>query len=210
MATHARIIRRPARPSSDAVIALAAGAALLGVGLTVLNRRRSDDTRVALAGSRGLNVKDAIRLERPIAEVYRYWRQLENLPAFMTHLESVTQVSPHQSRWVAKGPAGIRVEWYADIINEVENKLIAWRSLPGSSVVTAGSVNFDTVRAGRSTQVTVNLQYAPPAGKAGAAVAAMFGRAPSQTIREDLRRLKQRLEAGELAQAGLGPDRSRS
>ena len=79
--------------------------------------------------------------------------------------------------------------------------MIAWRSLPGSDVTTAGSVNFDSVRGGRETQVTVSLQYAPPAGKAGAFVATLFGREPSQTIREDLRLLKQILEAGEIAQA---------
>ena len=102
---------------------------------------------------------------------------------------------------MAAGPAGLAVEWDAEIINEVENKLIAWRSLPGSDVVTAGSVNFDAARGGRSTQVSVHLQYAPPAGKAGALVASLFGREPSQTIREDLRHFKQLLEAGEIPRA---------
>ena len=97
----------------------------------------------------------------------------------------------------------MRVEWDAEIINEVENKIIGWRSLPGSDVVTAGSVNFDSVRAGRSTQVSVNLQYSAPAGRAGRLVAFLFGKAPSQTIREDLRRFKQLMEAGEAPRAGL-------
>ena len=105
----------------------------------------------------------------------------------------------------------MRVEWDAEIINEIENMLIAWRSLPGSDVVVAGSVNFDRVRGGRSTQVSVHLQYEPPAGRVGASVATVFGREPSQTIREDLRRLKQVLEAGELARAvpaaGMGVER---
>ena len=91
------------------------------------------------------------------------------------------------------------MEWDAEIINDVEDQLIAWRSLPGSDVVSAGSVNFDAVRGGRSTQVSVHLQYAPPAGRAGALLSRLFGREPSQTIREDLRRLKQLLEAGEVA-----------
>ena len=72
-----------------------------------------------------------------------------------------------------------------------ENKVLAWRSLPGSDVVTAGSVNFDAARGGRSTQVSVHLQYAPPAGKAGALVPSLFGREPSQTILENLRHFKQ-------------------
>ena len=215
MPNHTQTIDSSSRPSPEAVAALAAGAILLTVGLTVATRRRRrddrrrDDTRVALAGPRGLKVKDAIRLERPIEEVFTYWRRLENLPTFMTHLAEVVETSPLRSHWVAKGPGGFKVEWDAEIINEVENKVIGWRSLPGSDVVTAGSVNFDRVRDGRSTQVTVNLQYAPPAGRAGALVAALFGRAPSQTIREDLRLLKQRMEAGEIACAGRASERGR-
>ena len=106
----------------------------------------------------------------PVADVYRFWRRLENLPRFMTHLDRVTEGSDGKSHWVAAGPAGLAVEWDAEIINEVENKVLAWRSLPGSDIVTAGSVNFDAARGGRSTQVSVHLQYAPPAGKAGALV----------------------------------------
>src|SRR5205814_3477281 len=104
------------------------------------------------------------------------------------------------SHWVASGPAGLRVEWDAEIIHEVENQILAWRSLPNSDVVTSGSVNFDTVRGG-ATQVSVHLQYAPPAGKAGALIASLFGREPSQTVREDLRHFKQLLEAGEIPRA---------
>jgi uncharacterized membrane protein len=156
---------------------------------------------VALSGDRGIHVREAIRVEKSLAEVYRFWRQLENLPRFMTNLERVTDLGSGRSHWVAKGPAGMAVEWDAEILNEEENRLIAWRSLPGSDVVTAGSVNFDAARNGRHTQVTVHLQYAPPAGRLGALVATVVGREPSQTIREDMRRLKQLLEAGEIAQA---------
>jgi uncharacterized membrane protein len=160
-----------------------------------------EDTRTALGGERGVRVRDAIRLENPVAEVYRFWRRLENLPQFMTHLERVTELGDGRSHWIATGPAEIRVEWDAEIINEVENKVIGWRSTPGGDVVTAGSVTFEPARAGRSTQVTVNLQYAAPAGPLGAWMATIFGREPSQTIREDLRRFKQLLEAGEVARA---------
>ena len=83
-----------------------------------------DDTRVALAGDRGIHVRESIRLEKPLAEVYRFWRRLENLPRFMSHLEQVTGGSDGRSHWVARGPAGVRVEWDAEIINEVENKEI--------------------------------------------------------------------------------------
>jgi uncharacterized membrane protein len=169
------------------------------------------DTRLALSGDRGIHVRESIRLERPLEEVYRFWRRLENLPQFMTYLEQVTDLGDGRSRWVARGPAGMRVTWDAEIINEVPNSVIGWRSLPGSDVVSAGSANFDTVRGGRSTQITVHLQYAAPGGRLGAFLASVFGREPSQTIREDLRRLKQLLEAGEISRSAADTDvRSRA
>jgi uncharacterized membrane protein len=157
----------------------------------------SGDSKVALAGSRGVHVRESVVLELPIADVYRFWRRLDNLPRFMAHLETVTEgATAGRSHWVAAGPGGLRVEWDAEIINEVENKTLGWRSLPGSDVVTAGSVNFDPLDDGRRTRLTVHLQYAPPAGRAGAFVASLFGRAPEQTIRQDLQRLKDLLAAG--------------
>jgi uncharacterized membrane protein len=157
----------------------------------------ASDTRAALSGSRGFHVREAIVIERPIEEVYRFWRSFENFPQFMNHLERVVDLGNQHSHWVAKGPAGSSVEWDAEIINEVPNKVIGWKSLPNSDLVTAGSVNFDAMRGGQSTQVTVHLQYAPPGGRLGKFVAQLFGDEPSQAIREDLHRLKRLLESGE-------------
>jgi uncharacterized membrane protein len=152
-----------------------------------------NDTRIALAGPRGFLVHETIRIDRPVEEVYRFWRNLENLPKFMSHLEQVIDAGDGHSHWVAKGPAGIPVEWDAEIINEVPNEIIGWRSLPSSDFVTAGSVNFDGSGDGRSTLITVRLQYAPPGGKIGKLAAQLFGDEPSQAIAEDLRRLKRLL-----------------
>jgi uncharacterized membrane protein len=116
----------------------------------------------------------------------------------MDHLESVTHVDERLSHWVAKAPAGRSLEWSAEIINEIPGELIAWATLAGSDVVSAGSVSFTPSPDGRETQVRVRLQYDPPAGKIGAAVAWLLGKDPSQTIREDLRRFKQLMEAGEI------------
>ena len=162
---------------------------------------RGHDTRAALGGNGGVLVQEGMRVEKPLDEVYAFWRRFENLPQFMTYLESVTDLGNGRSHWVAKGPAGAPVEWDAEIVNEVVNKVIAWRSLQDADVVTAGSVNFTSVRNGRSTQVAVRLQYAPPAGRAGSWLATVFGREPNQTIREDLRHVKQILEAGEIPRA---------
>jgi len=156
------------------------------------------DTRAALRGSRGVNVLESVTINRPIEELYRFWRNLENLPRFMRHLESVEKITDTISHWRAKGPAGTVAEWDAEIHNEVPNQLIGWRSLEGSDVVSAGSVNFDSAAAGRGTRVTVHLQYSPPGGKVGAAIAKLFGRDAETEIREDLRRFKQLIEAGEV------------
>jgi len=158
----------------------------------------ASDTRAALRGSRGANVLESVTINRSIAELYRFWRNLENLPQFMRHLESVEKATDTISRWRAKGPGGMSVEWEAEIYNEVPNKLIAWRSLEGSDVVSAGSVNFDEAGPGRGTRVTVHLQYSPPGGKLGAKIAKLFGADAETEIREDLRRFKQLLEAGEV------------
>jgi uncharacterized membrane protein len=116
----------------------------------------------------------------------------------MDHLESVTVIDETRSHWVAKAPAGTKVEWDASIHNEIEDELIAWRSLPGADVNNAGSVHFTPTPDGSSTEVVVVLSYEPPAGKLGAAVAKLLGEEPSEQVDDDLRRLKQVMEASEV------------
>lgn len=159
----------------------------------------ADDTRAALRGSRGVNVLESVTINQPIELLYRFWRNLENLPQFMRHLVSVEKVTDTISHWRAKGPAGSVVEWDAEIFNEIPNKLIAWRSLEGADVVSAGSVNFDAEPGGRGTRVTVHLQYSPPGGKVGAAIAKVLGADAETEIRDDLRRFKQLVETGNVA-----------
>jgi len=157
---------------------------------------RGSDTRSQLGGNAGIHVEESVSINKPVAEVFRFWRNLENLPKFMNHLESVAPREEGVSHWVARGPGGMNVEWDARIINEIDNKLIGWQSLEGSMVSTAGSVNFRETN--RGTDVRVNLQYNPPAGKLGAGVARLLGEEPGAQIREDLRRFKQLMETGEI------------
>jgi uncharacterized membrane protein len=152
----------------------------------------------------GIKVEESVTINRPVLEVYRFWRNFENLPRFMDHLESVTVSDDTHSHWVAKGPAGTRVEWDAIVHNEVEDELIAWRSLPGAEVNNAGSVHFTPTPDGSGTDVRVVLSYEPPAGKLGAAVAKLLGEEPSQQVADDLRRFKQVLESGDVL-AGSRP-----
>ena len=157
-----------------------------------------DDTRRALGGAAGVVVDESVTINRPVEELYRFWRNLENLPHFMQHLESVERITDTLSRWRAKGPAGTTVEWSAEIINEVPNKVIGWRSIEGSDVVSAGSVNFDSAGPGRGTHVRVRLQYSPPGGKIGDKLARLVGRDAETEIRQDLHRFKQMIETGDV------------
>jgi uncharacterized membrane protein len=154
------------------------------------------DTRRRLGGPRGIRVQHSVTIEYPAADVYRCWRDLENLPRFMEHLESVTRAEHEAWRFVARGPGGTRVEWLARVINDIPGEVIAWQSLEGSTISTAGSVRFDERPHG--TQVTVTMQYDAPGGKLGAAIARLMGEEPRVQVREDLRRFKQLLETGEV------------
>jgi uncharacterized membrane protein len=139
-------------------------------------------------------------IARPREELFQFWRRFDNLPRFMDNLQSVTVLDGRRSHWVAKGPLGARVEWDAEIHNEIPDELIAWRSLPGSEVDQAGSVHFMRGHGG-GTEVRVVLRYAAPAGKVGEAIGHVLGEDPAQQIADDLRRLKQVMEAGEVPTA---------
>ena len=191
------------------------GAALALVGGTLIHRGTSghcymydalgvntagetDNPLVSVPASHGVKVEKSVTVNRSPEEVYRFWRNFENLPRFMNHLESVTDLGNNRSHWVAKAPAGSTVQWDAEVYNEKEGELIAWRSLEGADVDNAGSVRFEPAPEGRGTIVRVTLKYDPPAGKLGSLVAKLWGEEPSQQIDEDLRRFKQVMETGEI------------
>jgi len=164
---------------------------------------RHSDTRQKLGGARGIHVEHSVLIHKRAAQLFRYWRDFENLPKFMQHLESVAVREQGISHWVARGPAGTKVEWDAQIINEIEDKLIAWQSLKGSDVATAGSVSFDESE--RGTVVRVHMQYSPPGGKLGAAIAYAFGEEPNLQVQEDLRRFKSLMETGTVPTPSRAP-----
>lgn len=166
-------------------------------------KRRGPATSIPAGG--GVRADRSITIRRSRVDLFHYWRNLENLPRFISHLKEVRLTGPKRSHWVACGPLGADVEWDAEVITERENELIGWRSLPGSEVDTAGSVHFLPIAGG--TEVRVEMKYDPPAGKAGAAVARLFGDAPEQQLGDDLRRFKDLMEgrqAGQASIAGVG------
>ncbi len=144
----------------------------------------------------GRRVEASVTINRPADDLYHYWRNFENLPNFMRHLRSV-KVNGKRSHWTAQAPTGASVEWEAEIINDKPGELIAWRSLPGSQVDTAGSVHFRRAPNGAGTEVHVEMKVNPPGGRAGRAVAWMFGDDAERQVRESLRNFKQTMETGE-------------
>jgi uncharacterized membrane protein len=154
---------------------------------------------VSVPAGRGIKLEKSVTISRSPEELYRFWRNFENLPRFMNHLEAVHVTGEGRSHWVAKGPAGKSVEWDAEIYNEKEGEMIAWRTIGDADVASAGSVHFEPAAGGRGTVVRVVLKYDPPGGKLGALVARLFGENPEQQITEDLGRFKQLMETGEIA-----------
>jgi uncharacterized membrane protein len=149
----------------------------------------------------GVEVTEAITINRPRNEVYGFWRNFENLPRFMEHLESVEVIDDRRSHWKAKAPVGTTVEWEAEIAEDRPNELIAWRSLSDSQVPNSGTVQFKDAPGNRGTEIIVELRYQPPGGKVGALVAKLFGEEPSRQVKSDLRRLKQVIEIGEIVRS---------
>lgn len=148
--------------------------------------------------AREVHVEKSTTINASPKELYRFWRNFENLPRFMEDLESVTELDNDRSHWVAKGPGGTKVEWDAEIYNEKEDEMIAWRSLPGADVTNAGSVHFETAPGGRGTYLKVVFNYNLPGGKPAKLFAKLFHQEPGQLVEYNLKRLKQLIEAGEI------------
>jgi uncharacterized membrane protein len=172
----------------------------------------------ALSRDRALAPGGVIRMSRSVVvnrtpeALYRFWHDFENFPRFMYHLRDVRTIGETTSHWVANGPADSRVEWDAEITADTPNELIAWRSVEGADVENSGIVQFERRPSGRGTIVRVEIEYRPPGGAAGALVARLFNESPEQQIYDDLHRMKQLIETGEVVRSdavpeGMGPVR---
>ena len=153
------------------------------------NAGRSAPTRI--------HVKKSVTINKSATELYSFWRNFENLPQFMTHLESVKITGDKTSHWVATAPLGTTVEWDAEITSEQENERIGWKSSELSEIPNSGVVEF-LPTTNRGTEVKVTLTYEPPAGYVGSLVAKLFGEEPNQQVADDLRRFKQLMESGTI------------
>jgi uncharacterized membrane protein len=149
--------------------------------------------------NQSIKVEKTVTINKPVEELYRFWHNFENLPHFMKHLKSVTVHNEQRSHWIANAPLGNSVEWDADIVKDEANQLIAWTSAEDADIDNSGFVRFKPATGGRGTEVKVVIEYNPPGGTVGAAIAKLFGEEPEQQIGDDLSRFKQLMEAGEIA-----------
>jgi len=181
-----------------------AGATVAVLGITALDVydavqiSRESGAAGSTWEAHAFEVKKAITVNRPIEEVYGFWHDFQNLPSIMSHLESVETTGERRSRWTAKAPAGMTVEWEAEVVEDRPNELIAWRSLEGADVENTGSVRFRPAPGGRGTEVHIELHYRPPGGVIGKAIAKLFSEAPDQQMQFDLHRFKEVMETGEV------------
>jgi uncharacterized membrane protein len=188
--------------AGGAALALAAGGALVARRMMSDQGEDSDHSPAAVVGhNAGVRVEKTVTIDKQPDELYRFWRNFENLPRFMTHVESVRVDDDTRSHWVVKAPAGQTVEWDAEIINDIPNELIAWKTRH-ADIANAGSVRFRLAPGGTSTEVTVNLEYDPPAGKVGQMVARAFGEDPNRQVEDDLRQFQQLMAAGDVLPSG--------
>jgi uncharacterized membrane protein len=191
-------------------IAVAATAVAGVAAVDLYASKRDVSTALAAATQETAPVTVALAMNRPAQEIYEFWRKLENLPRFMRHVESVRETGERTSRWVAKIPGGTSVEWDSEILEDRPGEYISWRTLGDSEVKHTGNVRFEAARGGSGTIVRVEMQYDAAGGNLAARVASVFSAAPETMVKEDLRRLKQLLEAGEIATTRGQPAGTRS
>ncbi len=146
----------------------------------------------------GRLIKQVAVIEKPAQELYNYWRNEENAPKFMTGVESVMKTGPNKSHWVSGGPFGKTFEWDSEVFQDDPGRMFAWKTLPGADVPHAGMIRFEPNTGGRGTIVTVEINYEPPAGMLGVAVAKLIGQDPDAMTKENLRQFKQLMETGEI------------
>jgi uncharacterized membrane protein len=210
-ALRAKRVKRKARRRTAAAIAAVSGIAALDIIESVRLSRRAattaEDGPMRGTTDGHMHGTTAVTVRRPIEDVYRFWHDFENLPRFMSHLQAVhSSADGKRSHWKAKAPAGLEVEWDAEITEDAVNEHIVWHSLGEAQVENSGSVRFAPAPADRGTEVIVELDYSLPGGAIGSAVAKLFGEEPVQQMRDDLHRFKQVMEAGEVVRSEGSPE----
>ena len=189
----------------------AAGLGTIGFGLFVRGLTNLETRRLVGigAGDSAVETHKTININAPVQRVYDFFTNYQNFPRFMTNVREVRDLGDGRTRWTVAGPAGIPVKWNAVMTEFIPNKVIAWKSEPGSAIPNAGVVRFEP-NDGVSTRVTIRMSYNPPAGAVGHAIAKVFGANPKREMDQDLLRMKTMIETGRPPHDAAQPARSRA
>ena len=198
-----RLVSTPMRRLALPLGAIVALVALAAVAYRLITGR----TRVGKGEPR--TVEAAVTVESTPDELYRFWRDLSNLPRLTQHLEAVRVLDDRRSRWRARAPGNRTVEWEAEITEDTPGESLAWRSIDGD-IPNSGDVRFLRATGGRGTVVKVRLEFEPPGGRIGVALARLFGQEPEQQLKDAMRSFKQLMEAGEISTTDGQPTGSES
>jgi uncharacterized membrane protein len=176
--------------------------ALRGRNISYPDGAKGDRSLIDMAKDalvQSLKVEKTVTINRSPEDLYNFWHNLENLPKFSKHLESVKVIDPKRSHWIAAAPLGAKVEWDSEVVVDEANSLLGWASLPSADIENAGFVRFRAATGGRGTEVKVVMEYSIVGGAVTAAIAKIFGEEPELQVGEDLHRFKQLMETGEIA-----------
>lgn len=176
---------------------LSAIGAIAGGALLYKGAKAMKGPSAKTAGKNIININSRLRIKRPKAELYSYWRNLENLPSFMSHIQDIEEIDNKRSHWTAEIPGGFgTIDWDAEIIWEEKNHLLSWRSLPGSEIENSGEVRFEDAPGGKSTFVETTISYRPPAGEVGGLAAKLLNPGFKKVVENDLQEFKKIMEKG--------------
>ena len=170
------------------------GVAMCAIGSALVARATANESLADTLRGQGILVEKTLRVEAPVEQVYAYWRNLANLPQWMSHVREVRHVGGNRWHWVVDGPAGVPVEWDSELLNVEENREMTWHTVGDADVGSVGRIRF--IADGDGTRIHVQMRYTPPGGALGHAVAKFFGADPRTEMDEDLARMKSTIETG--------------
>jgi uncharacterized membrane protein len=197
-------------PDSNPSRVAAAATAVAGVAALDLYASKVELQSSMAEAQQDVPVHASLVINSPPDQVYAFWRKLQNLPRFMPHLDSVTELDQRRSEWTARLPGGMQLRWQSEILEDQPGRLMSWRTVAGSEINHVGSVRFEPGPGGQGTQVHVEIYYGMPGGPTAAKAAKLVSMAPESMVTEDLRRLKQLIETGEIATTEGQPTGARS
>ncbi|HEY0686429.1 MAG TPA: SRPBCC family protein [Steroidobacter sp.] len=197
-------------PDSNPTRVAATATAVASVAALDLYASKVDVRSSFAEATQDVPITASLMINSPPEQVYAYWRKLENLPRFMTHLDSVKELDEKTSEWLAHAPGGVKLQWRSEIVEDEPGRFISWNTCPGSQINHCGSVRFESPPGGKGTLLKIEIYYGLPGGPMAAKVGQLISNGPEAMVMEDLRRLKQLIETGEIATTRGQPSGTRS